>query len=127
MIDHIGIVVSDMERSKAFYTEALKPLDYSVVLDYNVAVGFGHGGKPDFWIATAQGSAGTAITSTHIALGTNTKEIVDAFYDAAIKAGGKDNGKPGLRPMYHPGYYGAFVLDPDGHNIEVVCHQCGSA
>ena len=126
MIDHTGVVVSDFARSKAFYTQALSPIGYTMLMEIPAAVtghtdvaGFGEAPKPDFWI-----SRGTANQPPiHVAFRTSSRATVDAFYRAAIAAGGVDNGAPGLRPYYHPNYYGAFVLDPDGHNIEVVCHE----
>jgi catechol 2,3-dioxygenase-like lactoylglutathione lyase family enzyme len=126
MIDHIGFPVSDYERSKRFYTQALAPLGYSVIkevpAEYTVAghpaAGFGADGKPDFWIGGEGGTTG----QLHVAIAVGSRAIVDAFYKAALAAGGKDNGAPGPRPHYHANYYGAFILDPDGHNIEAVCH-----
>jgi len=118
MIDHIGFSVRDIEKSKKFYTEALKPLGYIVIMDFgNKAVGFGADGKPDFWIGK-----GEVTGKFHNALVSPDRPTVDAFHAAALKAGGKDNGKPGLRLEYHPNYYGAFIFDPDGNNIEAVCH-----
>jgi len=120
MIDHIGFSVSDIERSKAFYVKALAPLGYTLLREYLPhAVGFGAAQKPDFWIGASPGKIGSTV---HIAILAETRGIVRAFYDAALAAGGRDNGPPGVREMYHPHYYGAFVLDPDGHNIEAVCH-----
>lgn len=116
MIDHIGLPVSDLERSKAFYQAALAPLGYRLLMEFPGAVGFGIPPKPDFWIG--QGPVGSSV---HVAIG-GTREQVDAFHKAALEAGGKDNGAPGPRPIYHPNYYGAFVHDPDGHNIEAVNH-----
>ena len=126
MIDHIGFPVSDYARSKAFYEKALAPLGYTLIMEYNAnrtesgspAAGFGAQGKPDFWIGGEGGLDGIM----HVAIAAQDRATVDAFHRAAIAAGGKDNGAPGLRPQYHPSYYGAFVLDPDGHNIEAVCH-----
>jgi catechol 2,3-dioxygenase-like lactoylglutathione lyase family enzyme len=118
MIDHISLRVRDFNKSKAFYAAALAPLGYTVIMEFPGVAGMGEGGKPDFWLGP-----GEAGPSTHIAFAAASREVVDAFYKAAIEAGGKDNGAPGLRPMYHPSYYGAFVLDPDGNNIEAVCHQ----
>ena len=125
MLDHVGFPVSDYERSKAFYLKALAPLGYSIVMevaqDENVghaAAGFGAAGKPDFWI----GGEGKLTKPIHIAIAAKDRAMVDAFYRAALAAGGKSNGPPGLRPHYHASYYAAFVLDPDGHNIEAVCH-----
>jgi catechol 2,3-dioxygenase-like lactoylglutathione lyase family enzyme len=126
MIDHVGFPVSDYARSKLFYEKALAPLGYALVMEVTAAqtesgspaAGFGIGGKPDFWI----GGEGGLSKPLHVAIAANDRSAVDAFYRAALAAGGKDNGAPGLRPQYHPNYYGAFVLDPDGHNIEAVCH-----
>ena len=127
MIDHIGFPVSDYERSKAFYLKALAPLDYSIVMEMMQerspgeapAAGFGAKGKPDFWI----GGEGGLDKPLHVAIVAKDRATVDAFYAAAIAAGGRDNGPPGIRAHYHPNYYGAFALDPDGHNIEAVCHS----
>lgn len=126
MIDHTGVSVSDFARSKAFYQQALAPLGYVLMMEFPASVtggtdvaGFGEPPKPDFWI-----SRGTPNQPPiHIAFRAANRALVDAFYQAAIAAGGRDNGAPGLRPHYHPDYYGAFVLDPDGHNIEAVCHD----
>jgi catechol 2,3-dioxygenase-like lactoylglutathione lyase family enzyme len=124
MLDHVGFPVSDYERSKAFYTRALAPLGYSLVMEVREdesdppAAGFGANGKPDFWI----GSEGGLQRPIHIAIAAQNRTAVDDFHREAITAGGRDNGAPGLRPHYHPNYYAAFVLDPDGHNIEAVCH-----
>lgn len=119
IIDHIGIPVSDYKTSRAFYTKALAPLGYEVVMEVDGAAGYGVNGKPDFWIGQAESTA----NPTHVAFKAGNREQVRKFYDAAIAAGGKDNGPPGIREMYHPNYYGAFVLDPDGYNIEAVCHD----
>jgi catechol 2,3-dioxygenase-like lactoylglutathione lyase family enzyme len=127
MIDHIGFSVSDYPRAKAFYEKALAPLGYVLVMEVQQdahdakACGFGIGGKPDFWI----GGEGKLNKPVHIAFAARDRAAVDAFYKAAIAAGAKDNGPPGIRAHYHPNYYGAFVLDPDGHNIEAVCHAPG--
>ncbi len=118
MIDHTGVTVSDVKRSIEFYKKALAPLGYELLKQFEQFAGFGVAGKPDFWIGQ-----GTPKESTHIAFRANGRAIVRAFYDAAIAAGGKDNGAPGPRPHYHEHYYGGFVLDPDGHNIEAVCHE----
>jgi catechol 2,3-dioxygenase-like lactoylglutathione lyase family enzyme len=125
MIDHIGFPVSDYPRAKAFYVSALAPLGYSLVMEVTQqensgvpAAGFGAGDKPDFWI----GGEGGMNKPLHVAILAKDRATVDAFYKAALAAGGRDNGAPGLRPHYHANYYGAFVLDPDGHNIEAVCH-----
>jgi len=126
MIDHVGIPVSDIARSTEFYLKALEPLGISIVMEvsaeqtgHGAAVGFGANFKPFFWIG---GSGGLGVGHVHVAFAAPSRAAVDAFYRAAITAGGKDNGKPGLRPHYHENYYGAFVLDFDGHNIEAVCH-----
>ena len=118
MIDHTGVAVSDVAKSKAFYKAALAPLGYAVIMEFDAAAGFGVPPKPDFWMGQAFGG----VLHVHVAFHAETRAQVDAFYKAAIAAGGKDNGPPGLRPHYHATYYGAFVLDPDGHNIEAVCH-----
>ena len=128
MIDHTGMDISDAARSRTFYEAALAPLGYKVLMEVPVeytggapVLGFGVPPKPDFWIH--QGTPQTP--RVHIAFAGESRAVVDAFYEAAIAAGGKDNGKPGLRPHYHADYYGAFVLDPDGHNIEACCHKPG--
>jgi catechol 2,3-dioxygenase-like lactoylglutathione lyase family enzyme len=126
MIDHIGFAVSEYGRSKAFYEQALGPLGYVLVMEVGAqhnasgypAAGFGAGGKPDFWI----GGEGKLEKRLHVAIAAKDRGTVDAFHRAALAAGGRDNGAPGLRPQYHPSYYAAFVLDPDGHNIEAVYH-----
>ncbi len=126
MIDHTGIAVSDLARSRAFYEKALAPLGYVPIVELPAlvggevfAVGFGVPPKPDFWVGGGQPQA----SNVHIAFRADSRAVVDAFYEAAMAAGGRGNGAPGLRPHYHPNYYGAFVLDPDGHNIEAVCHR----
>jgi catechol 2,3-dioxygenase-like lactoylglutathione lyase family enzyme len=125
MIDHAGVSVSDFSASKDFYRAALEPLGYQVLMEVSAeltghgdAAGFGIAPKPDFWI----GGGNPNVPPVHVAFRAADRAQVDAFYKAAIAAGGRDNGAPGLRPHYHPHYYGAFVLDPDGHNIEAVCH-----
>ena len=118
ILDHIGIGVSDLAASERFYEQALAPLGIALVLKFPFAVGFGAGGKPEFWL---RGEGGTE--RVHVAFRSPDRATVDAFYEAAMAAGGTDNGAPGVREIYHPGYYGAFVLDPDGHNIEAVCHD----
>ncbi|CAG2132192.1 hypothetical protein LMG31506_00982 [Cupriavidus yeoncheonensis] len=128
MIDHTGVNVSDYGRSKAFYTAALGAIGIVPLMEIPASVtgsvdvaGFGPPGKPEFWI-----HAGTPNQPPlHVAFRVDTRAAVDAFYQAAMAAGGRDNGAPGVRAHYHPGYYGAFVLDPDGHNIEAVCHKPG--
>ena len=119
MLDHVSIAVSDLNRSKSFYEEALSPLGYELIMEHHISgVGYGQLGKPDFWIRE-----GVPANSVHVAFAADDRATVDAFHEGAIAVGGRDNGCPGLRPEYHPTYYGAFVLDPDGHNIEAVCHQ----
>ena len=126
MLDHVGIPVSDFERAKAFYMQALKPLGFELIIEVSSQetgaashAGFGAGTRPQYWIGTGKPIKGRV----HFAFEAKTRDAVRAFYNAAIKAGGSDNGAPGLRPHYHSSYYGAFVLDPDGHNIEAVCHD----
>jgi catechol 2,3-dioxygenase-like lactoylglutathione lyase family enzyme len=119
IIDHMGIVVSDFARSKAFYTQCLAPLGIGLVMEHEGWAGFGKSGKPEFWF----GAEGQAHAQMHIAFSAHSRDEVDRFYQAALAAGATDNGAPGIRSMYHPNYYGAFVYDPDGHNIEAVCHQ----
>ena len=118
MLDHIGLLVSDFTQSKSFFERALAPLGYKLLMELSGAAGFGTAGKPDFWIG--RGTLNRA--RSHVAFRAETRQLVDVFYEAAMAAGGTDNGPPGIRPHYHPNYYCAFVLDPDGHNIEAVCH-----
>jgi catechol 2,3-dioxygenase-like lactoylglutathione lyase family enzyme len=124
MIDHIGFPVSDYVTSKLFYERALASLGYTLLMEVGTnemgapAAGFGIGSNPDFWIG-GEGGVGNPV---HVAIIARDQAAVDAFHRAALAAGGKDNGAPGLRPQYHSNYYAAFVLDPDGHNIEAVCH-----
>jgi catechol 2,3-dioxygenase-like lactoylglutathione lyase family enzyme len=121
VLDHIGINVSDYDRSRAFYEKALAPLGYTLLMEPMQGIGgFGRAGKPDFWIAAVREPT---THNVHVALVAPDRETVDAFHAAALDAGGTDNGGPGLREHYHPSYYGAFVLDPDGNNIEAVCHR----
>jgi catechol 2,3-dioxygenase-like lactoylglutathione lyase family enzyme len=126
MIDHTGILASNFAVSKKFYTQALAPLGYSLLAEFPASVtgsadvaGFGVAPKPDFWVANGTPNK----PPIHIAFRAANRGIVDQFYKAALAAGGKDNGAPGRRPHYHENYYGAFVLDPDGHNVEAVCHD----
>ncbi len=118
MIDHITIPVSDLERSVAFYAAALAPLGYEVLMRFPGGAGLGVKGKPDLWLG--QKAVGPSI---HVALSATTRTVVDAFHAAALAAGATDHGAPGVRTQYHPSYYGGFVLDPDGHNVEAVCHE----
>jgi catechol 2,3-dioxygenase-like lactoylglutathione lyase family enzyme len=119
MFDHIGILVRDLAKSRAFYTAALGPLGIGVAMETPVAVGFGKAGKPQLWF----GYGASPPTGIHLAITAANRAEVRAFYEAAMAAGATDNGAPGLRPQYHANYYGAFVLDPDGHNVEAVCHN----
>jgi catechol 2,3-dioxygenase-like lactoylglutathione lyase family enzyme len=126
MIDHTGLIVSNFTRSKVFYTQALAPIGYQLMMEIPPSVaggpqvaGFGEPPKPDFWVASGTPN----VPPIHIAFRVPTRALVDAFYKAAMAAGGRDNGAPGLRLHYHANYYGAFVRDPDGHNIEAVCHE----
>lgn len=127
MIDHLTLPVGDYAASKAFYLQALEPLGYGLVMELTreqvpqlpveVTCGLGVAGKPDLWLRPA-----ADVVPTHVAFVAESRAAVDAFHAAALAAGGSDNGGPGLRPHYHPNYYGAFVLDPDGYNVEAVCH-----
>jgi catechol 2,3-dioxygenase-like lactoylglutathione lyase family enzyme len=126
MIDHTGVTVTDFAKSKAFYARALAPIGYGLLMELSAAMtggsdvaGFGVPPKPDFWIMAGKPN----VPPIHVAFRVASRALVDAFYKAAISAGGRDNGAPGLRPHYHANYYGGFVLDPDGHNIEAVCHE----
>jgi catechol 2,3-dioxygenase-like lactoylglutathione lyase family enzyme len=125
MIDHTGLQASNPSVSRQFYTQALAPLGYTVLMEVPkehtgglVVLGYGVAPKPDFWLAEGAPNQ----PRVHIAFRADNRKQVDDFYRAALAAGGKDNGPPGPRPHYHENYYGAFVLDPDGHNIEAVCH-----
>ena len=119
MIDHVTANVGDFAQAKRFYEQALAPLGYSVQMELEGAAGFGTGeGIPDFWIGSSAERG-----ATHVALSASDLATVDRFYEAAVAAGGKDNGAPGLRPHYHENYYAAYVHDADGNNIEAVCHQ----
>lgn len=120
-IDHIGLTVSDNEKSKAFYSKVLAPLDMALVMEVEGWAGFGPEGKPEFWFSKQE----LHQRPMHICFRAQTRAQVDAFYQAAITAGGRDNGAPGIREHYHANYYAAFVIDPDGHNIEAVCHSEG--
>ena len=129
MIDHTGLAVTQYERSRDFYTRALAPLGYALIMvvpkEYTGGkgvAGFGVPQKPDFWIHEAERANDPRI---HLAFRAESRAVVDAFYEAALAAGARDNGPPGPRPHYHPNYYGAFVLDPDGINVEAVCHAPG--
>ena len=129
MLDHVGFAVSDIVRSRAFYEQALGSIGITMIMEISpeqnvdggggTALGFGAEGNPFFWIGDNQRVG----EGTHIAFTVETRDQVDAFHEAALAAGGRDHGAPGLRPRYHPNYYAAFVLDPDGLNIEAVCHK----
>ncbi|OGT30781.1 MAG: glyoxalase [Gammaproteobacteria bacterium RIFCSPHIGHO2_12_FULL_35_23] len=119
MLDHLAISVDDYEKSKAFYSKVLAPLGYTLVMEFDDRVAcFGVGKKPSLIIH----QQGKTVPTLHLAFYSKTRAGVDEFYQAALLAGGKDNGVPGIREKYHPNYYGAFIFDPDGHNIEAVCH-----
>ena len=121
MFDHVGLNVADFETSKRFFETALSPLGYRVVMDFSEygAAGFGtDDAKPEFWVS-ARDPRGMG---THVAFHAADRATVDAFYAEALAAGGTDNGAPGIRHDYHPTYYSAYILDPDGNNIEAVCH-----
>ena len=119
MIDHMTLKVTDVQRAKRFYAEALKPLGYQILMEFPEGVGLGVGQKPDFWIGRGE----PAPKGIHVAFASPDRRTVDAFHKAALAAGGRDNGAPGIRAHYHPNYYGAFVFDPEGNNIEAVCHR----
>jgi catechol 2,3-dioxygenase-like lactoylglutathione lyase family enzyme len=119
MIDHLTVSVLDLAKSRAFYVKALAPLGYVVKMEFDGILGFGDERKPYFWLKAAQVST----TPQHIAFAARSRAAVDAFHKAALEAGAKDDGAPGIR-RYHPNYYGAFVIDPhNGHPIEAVCHD----
>jgi catechol 2,3-dioxygenase-like lactoylglutathione lyase family enzyme len=133
MLDHVSIRVADYDRSKTFYTAALAPLGYMLAMEVSSGAGFRKGSIPSFWVKQGApvrvgvppepAEAGCGGPFVHVAFAAENRAAVDAFYHAALAAGARDNGAPGLRPNYHPNYYGAFVLDPDGYNIEAVCHK----
>jgi catechol 2,3-dioxygenase-like lactoylglutathione lyase family enzyme len=118
MIDHFTLSVADMARSKEFYTRALQPLGYTVLMDFGELVGFGDGRKPYFWLK----ASATPTQPMHIAFEARSRAAVDAFHAAALQAGARDDGSPGVRSEYHPNYYGAFVVELNGHPIEAVSH-----
>ena len=126
MLDHVGFVVSEYDRAKRFYSVALAPLSISLIMEITPEktgllgyhAGFGSDGKPFFWI----GNRGRPISGLHVAFEAKSRQLVDQFHREALRIGGRDNGAPGLRSHYHANYYGAFVLDPDGNNVEAVCH-----
>ena len=117
MFDHLGFAVADFARSRAFYSTALQPLGIAVVSEGDGWAMIGKDGRGQLWVGTGDTRAGPV----HVAFAAATREQVRRFHAAALAAGGRDNGTPGLRPRYSPTYYGAFVIDPDGHNVEAVC------
>jgi catechol 2,3-dioxygenase-like lactoylglutathione lyase family enzyme len=120
MLDHIGFGVSDYQRSKAFYEQTLAPLGITLLAEpASRASGFGRDGKAFFWVDADR----AVVSALHAAFTAQERADVDAFHAAGLEAGGTDNGAPGVRPIYHPNYYEAFILDPDGNNIEAVCHK----
>jgi catechol 2,3-dioxygenase-like lactoylglutathione lyase family enzyme len=119
MIDHFTIKVRNIAKAKAFYAAALAPLGYEVLMEEAGMAGLGAEKKPDLWLVQDPGN----VRPMHFAFVARSRSLVDAFHRAALAAGGTDNGAPGLRPQYHPTYYGAFVLDENGHNVEAVCHR----
>ena len=119
MFDHIGIGVTDLQASKAFFLEALAPLGVGVVMEFPEAIGLGPPDKPAFWLSPASSTP----APLHLAFEAENHAQVVEFHRRAIAAGAKDNGPPGLRPHYHANYYAAFVIGPDGHNVEAVCHK----
>ena len=126
MFDHASLGVANFDRAKAFYDAALKPLGYHCVMAFDGVAAYGASPEqPQLWIGQAKGEPVAPAAGSHIAFSAPDRPAVDAFHKAALAAGGRDNGAPGLRPHYHPDYYGAFVIDPDGHRIEAVCHRPG--
>lgn len=119
MFDHVGFGVTDYAASKSFYLQALQPLGIGKVMEGEHGIGIGLPGKPSLWLFQTSEKP----VPMHIAFAATSRKHVHDFYNAAIQAGGRDNGAPGLRPQYHANYYGAFVIGPDGHNVEAVCHQ----
>jgi len=119
IVDHIGIAVNDYSRSVSFYAKVLAPLRIVKIMEYDGWAGFGRDGKPEFWF----GKNDQAQLPMHIAFSAEERKQVDEFYHAAMAEGAKDNGEPGIRAEYHPHYYGAFVIDINGHNLEAVCHK----
>ncbi|WP_426956764.1 VOC family protein [Muricoccus radiodurans] len=126
MLDHLGFAVADYARSRAFYSAALAACGWGIHSEDANSIMFGPEGRPQLWIGAPE-IAGKPPGHIHFAVQAATRAAVDAFHAAALAAGGADNGAPGLRAQYHPNYYAAFVIDPDGHNVEAVCHAPGSA
>ena len=119
MFDHIGFGVTNLAESKAFFLRALQPLGVTLAMEGPYGVGMGQNNKPSLWLFETK----ELPAHLHLAFTAENRNQVEVFYQEALAAGGKDNGAPGLRPQYHPNYYGAFVIGPDGHNIEAVCHK----
>ncbi|MBE7449707.1 MAG: VOC family protein [Kofleriaceae bacterium] len=119
MIDHVSVYVDDLAAARAFYSQALAPLGYTVLMEFPGALGLGVAPKPDLWVIAGGARPG----GQHVALRASGRAAVRAFHEAALAAGGKDNGPPGVRAQYHPSYFGAFVLDPSGNNLEACCHE----
>jgi catechol 2,3-dioxygenase-like lactoylglutathione lyase family enzyme len=119
VFDHLGIGATDVQSSRDFFLKALAPLGVAVCMEGDYGVGMGCEGKPSLWLSAHYAKP----APMHIAFTATDRKAVDDFYAAAVAAGGKDNGPPGLRPHYHPDYYAAFVIGPDGHNVEAVCHN----
>jgi catechol 2,3-dioxygenase-like lactoylglutathione lyase family enzyme len=119
MFDHVGFGVTNLTEGKTFFLQALAPLGVTIAMEGPYGVGMGQNKKPSLWLYETKDTP----SHLHLAFVAESRDQVDAFYRAALAAGGKDNGPPGLRSHYHPNYYGAFVIGPDGHNIEAVCHR----
>ncbi|MFN6519352.1 MAG: VOC family protein [Nostoc sp. CreGUA01] len=123
MFDHLSFGVSNLERSLAFYDAVLAPLGIKRIFNFTDIAGYGADNFPKFWLVSRQKFTNEVSRGFHLAFGANNRAAIDAFYEQAIASGAKDDGKPGLRPNYHPHYYAAFVIDPDGYRIEAVCHE----
>ncbi len=123
MLDHVIIEVSDIKKLKEFYVEVLKQLRYTIFMEFDDIIGFSVDDKPDFWLRTGIKTS----PHVHVAFRALNRDVVDQFHTAALAAGAKDNGAPGIREHYHPNYYAAYVLDPEGHNIEVVCQDAAES
>lgn len=119
IFDHVSLSVSDLAHSRAFFSQALAPLDIAVAMEFPEAIGLGRGGQAELWLAAGNKQS----SPLHMAFAAANRAQVDAFHQAALLAGGTDNGAPGLRSHYHADYYAAFVIGPDGHNVEAVCHH----
>ncbi|HSW06627.1 VOC family protein [Aquabacterium sp.] len=119
IIDHVGISVSDYAQCKTFFSQALAPLDIALMVEVAGWAGYGRGGKPEFWFGPGEAPQ----RPMHLAFTADSRDAVRAFHAAALAVGAIDNGPPGIREIYHPHYYGAFVIGPDGHNVEAVCHK----